>query len=67
MFVSFTLCQIGPRDGRRSVGLCYPEDRGGMCVVCSCDFCKLLLILLGHKRCQINNIEAIDLNAYSIE
>ena len=26
-----------------------------------------LLVLLGHKRWQINNIDAIDLNAYSIE
>ena len=25
------------------------------------------LVLLGHKRWQINNIDAIDLNAYSIE
>jgi len=25
------------------------------------------LVLLGHKMRQINNIDAIDLNAYSIE
>ena len=27
----------------------------------------MFLVLLGHKMWQINNIDAIDLNAYSIE
>ena len=31
------------------------------------DFRHGLLVLLGHKSWQINNIDAIDLNAYSIE
>jgi hypothetical protein len=31
------------------------------------DFFSTLLVLLGHKNCRINNIEAIDLNVYSIE
>jgi len=30
-------------------------------------FFRSLLVLLGHKNCRINKIEAIDLNAYSIE
>jgi hypothetical protein len=30
-------------------------------------FFSILLVLLGHKSRQISNIDAIDLNAYSIE
>ena len=32
-------------------------------VVAACN----ALVRLGHKSCQINNIDTIDLNAYSIE